>query len=352
LTLPVPSASVIVRSMGRRSLERALDSIAHQDYPAVEVVMVGASGRSHAAFPASCGPFPVLAVRSDGALSRAEAASAGVRAATGDWVTFLDDDDELLGGHLAGLVASAAAHPARRAVTGRALARFRDGRTQPWGQRFALAELYLRNFVHLSTLLFHRSLLAEAIAFDRALPMHEDWDFALQIAQHTQFADWPHATFLWNVESGTSGAGGGGNVDDPAFARYRDHVYAKWAPVRGAFLERCERQMGIAVAAFEAGNATAAAAAATRVLDISQNDPHALNFLSMLALRQGDHALALERQLRAVEVRPHDPDLWCNLATVRWERNEVADARLALAEALRLDPSHRRAAAKLREIGG
>lgn len=349
--MPAPCVSVIVRSMGRPSLDRALDSIARQDYPVAEVVVVGASGRLHAPVPTACGPFRVLPVRSDVPLARADAANAGVSAATGDWITFLDDDDELLAGHLAGLVASAAAGPGVRAATGRALARFHDGRTEVWGQRFALAELYVRNFVHLSTLLFHRSLLAAAVAFDSTLNVHEDWDFALQIAQHTRVADWPNPTFLWNVEAGTSGAGGGRNVDPDAFARHRDQVYEKWGPVRDAFFDRCAQQMRGAIAALEAGDPKAADEAASALLEVSQNDPHALNFLSMLALRLGDDAAALERQVRAVEVRPQDPELWCNLAIVRSKRGEVADARRALAEALRLDPAHRRAATKLREVG-
>ena len=124
-------------------------------------------------------------------------------------------------------------------MNGRALATFRSGRTETWGQRFALAELYERNFVHLSTLLLHRSLLDTGIAFDDTLPLHEDWDFALQVAQHTRFADWPKPTFRWHADAGSSGGGGESNVDEVNFARHRDRIYAKWAPVRDAWVDRC-----------------------------------------------------------------------------------------------------------------
>jgi GT2 family glycosyltransferase len=166
------------------TLERALASIAAQDHPAIEIVIVAASGSAHPALPGAIGSCRIVEVRRQDRLPRAEAADAGIRAATGDWITFLDDDDELLPGHITGLVAAAAANPEVRAVTGRALATFRNGRTEVWGQRFALSELCARNFVHLSTLLFHRSLLAHGLAFDPNLHLHEDWDLALQIAQH------------------------------------------------------------------------------------------------------------------------------------------------------------------------
>ena len=349
--MTTPRISIIVRSIGRPTLDRALASIATQGYPAVEVVGVAASGSAHPALPTTCGPYRILDVRSAARLPRAEAADAGIRAATCDWMTFLDDDDELLPGHIAGLVASAAASPALRAVSGRALATFRNGRTEVWGQRFALSELYARNFVHLSTLLFHRSLLSAGIAFDRNLPLHEDWDFALQVAQHTRFADWATPTFCWHADAGTSGAGGGDNVDAGAFARYRDHVYAKWAPVRDPFLDRCAKLLREAAAAVATGRVDVATTLAGEVLAISQNDPHALNLLSMLALRGGDNDAALAHQTLAVEVRPHDPDLLFNLALVRLARGETANARACLADALRLDPTHRRAAAKSRELG-
>ena len=107
-----PTLSVVVRSIGRDTLDRALNSIAAQGAPAAEIVIVAASGRDHAPIPERFGPCPVVAVRPDIRLQRAAAADAGLRAARGEWITFLDDDDELLPGHLHGLISSAARLPA------------------------------------------------------------------------------------------------------------------------------------------------------------------------------------------------------------------------------------------------
>jgi tetratricopeptide (TPR) repeat protein len=346
-----PAVSVIVRSIGRPTLDRALESIATQAYPRVEIVLVAASGHSHAPVPELFGGCPITVVRSAGRLPRSEAADAGLRAAHGEWITFLDDDDEFLPGHLAGLAASAAAELGKRVVNGRALAVFRDGRSDTWGQRFALAELYQRNFVHLATLLFHRTLLDTGVAFDSALPLHEDWDFVLQLAQHAQFADWPHATFRWHADVGSSGGGGAANVDDEAFARHRDYVYAKWASVRDPWLERCSATMQEAAEHARAGRLADAAAVAQSIFTFSQNDPHALNLLSMIALRNGDSDAALTYQALAAEVRPQDADIRFNLAQVHLVRGDAQRARSILADLLVLDPTHARAIALLRKLG-
>jgi hypothetical protein len=342
--------SVVVRSIGRSTLDRALTSIAAHRHPPAEIVVVAASGREHPPIPERVGACPIVAVAPGIRLPRAAAADAGMRAASGEWITFLDDDDEFLAGHLDGLVASAAAAPEVRAVSGRALATFRSGRTEVWGQRFALAELYERNFVHLSTLLFHRSLRDAGIAFDLTLPLHEDWDFALQVAQHTRFADWPQPTFRWHADAGSSGGGGETNVDESAFALHRDRIYAKWASVRDEWVERCATALHSAAAHAAQGRLAEAAAEARAVLAFSQNDPHALNLLAMIAMRKGDSAEALACQSLAAQIRPHDDAIRFNLAKVHLARGERERACAIFSEVLALNPAHAGAAAGLRDL--
>ncbi len=55
MTAPPPSVSIVVRSIGRPTLERALASIAAQDHPAIEIVIVAASGSNHPALPGAIG---------------------------------------------------------------------------------------------------------------------------------------------------------------------------------------------------------------------------------------------------------------------------------------------------------
>ncbi|MGE5617041.1 MAG: glycosyltransferase, partial [Bacillota bacterium] len=85
--------SVVVRSMDRPTLDRALASIASQDYPRLQVLVVAACGPSHRELPDRCGAYPLRLVRSDRRLQRASAANAGIDAAAADggWITLLDD---------------------------------------------------------------------------------------------------------------------------------------------------------------------------------------------------------------------------------------------------------------------
>src|SRR6185437_12982077 len=46
-----PLVSLIVRSSARSTLQAALDSVALQDYPNMEVIVVAASGRDHPGLP-------------------------------------------------------------------------------------------------------------------------------------------------------------------------------------------------------------------------------------------------------------------------------------------------------------
>src|SRR5205814_4211958 len=104
-------ASVVIRSMDPPTLARALDSVALQDYPAIEVVLVAACGASHRPVDATRYPFRLTFVASDVPLPRPRAANLGLDASHGALITFLDHDDEFLPGHLSGLAAALCAKP-------------------------------------------------------------------------------------------------------------------------------------------------------------------------------------------------------------------------------------------------
>lgn len=350
-----PTVSVVVRSSDRPTLPAALASIAAQDYRSIEAVVVAASGAAHPVPPPSVGPHRLRFVASAVPLTRPQAANAGVDAAVGDWITFLDDDDLLLPGHVAGLVAAAGRGGGARFVYTLARAKMADGTTRSWGQPFSLQKLYERNFIHLASALFSRELLREGCRFDETFEIMQDWDFFLQCAQRTRFHFERRETFEWHAEAGSSGAAGNANHDDARFAAFRDRVYAKWQGARDALVERVTTALEAAVASARSGDLAGAESRCRAVLEFSQNDPFALNMLGMVLRDAGRLDEARRVQEDACAVRPDDPSLLYNLALVCRRQGDLAAARERADEAAAIAPgfaSARRLAAELAAPAG
>ena len=341
----LPLVSVIVRSSARETLAESLRSIAEQDYPHIEIVVVAASGRDHPPLPCTAGRHAVRVVDYGIPLTRPQAAQAGLDGSHGDCITFLDDDDVFLRDHVAGLVAMRAAAPGEGLVYMLAQARFRDGRVQRFGQPFALAQLYERNFIHLSAALFDRGLVEAGCRFDESMEIMQDWDFFLQCAQRTSFHFEPRCSFEWRVDVGSSGAGGGTNTDNARFARFRDRIYAKWRDARDALFDFVRSRLAAALDQASLGDADAALVECLRALARSPNDPWALNAVSMIQRRAGHMAEARAAQETAVAVRPQDASLVYNLALLCRDAGDVPAARRYCARALTLAPGDMRAAA-------
>ena len=95
--------SVICRSLGRPELQQALRSIASQDYPNIEIVLVDVAGDDYLD-SAAAGDRPLKLVTTGAVLSRSQAANAGLKAAQGKYIQFLDDDDWIDPNHVSQLV--------------------------------------------------------------------------------------------------------------------------------------------------------------------------------------------------------------------------------------------------------
>jgi GT2 family glycosyltransferase len=198
VAMGTPSVSVVIRTKDRPGfLRRALASVAAQAYPRLEVVVVNDGGEDPAPVLAEFeGTLEIFLVSYPHGVGRSRAAQAGLEAATGELVNFLDDDDEFRTGHLVTLVGAITGEGVRVAYSDvECLTEEADGsggyrvvsRTV-FGGDLDRSRLFFESTVPIMAVLMDRKLAIEVGGFDANLEYFEDWDLFLRLVRRT----WPH----------------------------------------------------------------------------------------------------------------------------------------------------------------
>jgi tetratricopeptide (TPR) repeat protein len=303
-----PLVSVIVRSMGRPELRLALESIARQDHPAIEAIVVDATGGNHPALPSvrwSNGHAMRMVSRAE-PLKRPQAATLGLESARGDWFMFLDDDDTCEPAHVSTLIAAARDHPRALVVYGCGQLCDAQGRVQQvFGRPFNRALMHYGPLFYWQSALISTRVRELGCGFDSMLEVCEDRDFLAQIAEHGDFVFVPAAaTFNYRPDLGTSGTGDGANRNVARVARFENLLRAKWAGPGIYHNERAATRCRNGVRAYFAGDLEGARAAFQSVLADYPDDPNAVHGLARVALASGDLALAERNARQAIVINP------------------------------------------------
>ncbi len=224
----VPLVSVIVRSMDRPSLPEALQSIADQTYPNIQVVVVNAKGGRHSPVPVRQPHWDVVLVDDTEPLGRSRAANVGLQHAQGRWILFLDDDDLLLPDHVDKLAQALRDDPSYLAAYGGVRVIDRNGVPLfDYDRPYRFERLLASNFIPNMAVLFDRMLVEErGCFFDESLPVLEDWDFWLQVARHTEFLHVPGISAIYRYGLGQSGLSQG--RQESLYRRHREALMEKW----------------------------------------------------------------------------------------------------------------------------
>ena len=230
----LPLVSILIRSTARPELGKALASIAAQTYPAIEVVIVDATGQGVVSAPAEYS-VPLRVLSPEHRLQRSLAANALLDAAHGRWGLFLDDDDWLAPNHVERLVAALKANPQLAAAyAGVSCVEVElDGaggffEVRQFDEPYDPVRLMIENYIPINAALFDLQLTrrTDGPRFDAEFDLFEDWDFWLQLLTCGPFEHVAGISAFYLIH-GDSGAGV--RIKETAQAeKALDTLLAKW----------------------------------------------------------------------------------------------------------------------------
>jgi len=214
-----PKVSVLIRTTGRPTLVKAIESVNLQNFKSLELLVVNASADPLPAFPVADGGVTAQVIESGKVLDRGSAAQILIDAARAPYAIFLDDDDWWLEGHLTKLAQALDADANLVAAYSDVLCLTDVGAPSEHAQHvfqrdFDRASLQLSNYLPIHSVLFRmQHVRMEPLSFfDPVLKLFEDWDFWLQLSQKGTFARVPGVSAVYaldtNQGSGHTNAGG------------------------------------------------------------------------------------------------------------------------------------------------
>lgn len=217
----LPLVSVLIRTQGRASLARAVQSVHQQGLGSfrLELLVVNAAGKPLPSLELPETASLITQVLNPGKdLGRSQAANALLETATGKYALFLDDDDWLLPGHLTKLVAQLQARPQLVGAYSDVQCVTVDASAQEltplpeseaighlYAQDFDSVALQLQNFLPIHAVLFRMDKAHQipVCQFTPELELFEDWDFWLQLACRGPFERVPGVSAMYALSSET-----------------------------------------------------------------------------------------------------------------------------------------------------
>jgi LmbE family N-acetylglucosaminyl deacetylase/glycosyltransferase involved in cell wall biosynthesis len=222
----MPLVSILIRTKDRLALlERALDSIANQSYQHLDIQIINDAGEAIEAVVQRYASLPITLSTHETTQGRARSANRLLDHAKGAYLLFLDDDDTIDSDHIHGLLKRILENPHLLAVYSGV--RVGEGLEDQkiYNEPFDRRRLRYKNYIPIHALLFSRTLLEKGCRFDEAFEIYEDWDFWLQLSEHTTFYHLDRVTATYHIHGGS---GAGASVEERDRLYWRMKLYDKW----------------------------------------------------------------------------------------------------------------------------
>lgn len=208
---PVGRFSIIMPTWNRRDvIDKAIDSVIAQSYPDWELIICDDGStdgtaeyvRERYADEFARGRLRYLALPHGGVCA---ARNAGLRAAEGPWIAWLDSDNTWHPDYLLMTAAGYARHPERR--TAYACVHVHDevgGREFIRHLPFDWSRLLARNYIDLNVFSHHREVYEALGGFDESLTRLVDWDLILRYTHQHEPVFNPYAMCAYYIAEGLS----------------------------------------------------------------------------------------------------------------------------------------------------
>lgn len=219
--------SVIVRSTNRQVLGEAIQSIENQTYKNVEIIIVDATGTGEINDKNFNTTRNINIICTGEQLNRPKAANIGISSAKGDELIFLDEDDIFYEQHISKLIDARKKNPENLAAYSDVeVIGSNQERILVYDNEWSRSKLYLSNYIPINSVLFSNEILNFGCTFDDSLLLLEDWDWWLQVANHTSFTHVEGISACYRYGLGESN-------HSEMYKKWRFSVCKKWMNISG-----------------------------------------------------------------------------------------------------------------------
>jgi GT2 family glycosyltransferase/glycosyltransferase involved in cell wall biosynthesis len=234
LGISTPRVSVIVPTFNRPDfLRSALQSILAQTFRSFEIVVVNDAGVDVSDIVNALNVTNIQYICHDKNKGLAAARNTGIRAARGNFIAYLDDDDVFLPDHLEVLINFLESSKYRVAYTDacRVTQRMTEAgyvtvnKDYPYAEDFDYDRILTENFIPVLCIAHAKTCIDTVGGFDETLNRHEDWDLWIRMSRKYEFAHIRRVTCEYsNRLDGSSMVTG----SVPAFLRTFEKICAKY----------------------------------------------------------------------------------------------------------------------------